>query len=292
MTGLAFGRVGCLLNGCCYGAPVSENYPLAMRFPYASTPALKLDSKSNAFGGASVSPAFSEQVEPVVRELPANADESAVAAALTRHGLDQRASSVLGRAWQLGDFSALTPQEQNRARDALASLPTGSSRQAVSNALAAAGVDPVKASLAISPAGWVVRSPASLAGAEVDQALAVRAHALQPSQALGIANGLILAAILLAYSRLRRREGQVIALLLVMYPVTRFLLEMIRGDNPHNLLTLTFTHNQFTSMVMLAAGVIVFYVISRLPASAGAFWPDRVAAAGLVQSASPRKGNV
>lgn len=34
MLGLAFGRMGCLLNGCCYGRPAEV--PWAMRFPYDS----------------------------------------------------------------------------------------------------------------------------------------------------------------------------------------------------------------------------------------------------------------
>lgn len=34
MLGLAFGRIGCFLNGCCWGAPTE--LPWAIRFPYAS----------------------------------------------------------------------------------------------------------------------------------------------------------------------------------------------------------------------------------------------------------------
>jgi len=34
MIGLAFGRIGCFMNGCCYGAEC--NLPWAVRFPYAS----------------------------------------------------------------------------------------------------------------------------------------------------------------------------------------------------------------------------------------------------------------
>ncbi len=34
MIGLAFGRIGCLLNGCCWGATTS--CPLAIQFPYGS----------------------------------------------------------------------------------------------------------------------------------------------------------------------------------------------------------------------------------------------------------------
>jgi phosphatidylglycerol:prolipoprotein diacylglycerol transferase len=34
MTALVFGRIGCFLNGCCFGKPT--DFPLAVRFPYHS----------------------------------------------------------------------------------------------------------------------------------------------------------------------------------------------------------------------------------------------------------------
>ena len=43
MIGLGIGRVGCFLNGCCYGAPA--DVPWAVRFPYYSIP--YLDQVSN-----------------------------------------------------------------------------------------------------------------------------------------------------------------------------------------------------------------------------------------------------
>ena len=33
MLGLALGRIGCLLNGCCWGARCDEHFPLGVRFP-------------------------------------------------------------------------------------------------------------------------------------------------------------------------------------------------------------------------------------------------------------------
>jgi phosphatidylglycerol:prolipoprotein diacylglycerol transferase len=39
MIGLGFGRIGCLLNGCCYGAECEKaQVPWAMKFPYYSNP--------------------------------------------------------------------------------------------------------------------------------------------------------------------------------------------------------------------------------------------------------------
>src|SRR3954471_11550955 len=36
MIGLGFGRVGCFLNGCCYGAPTDLPTPLGVQYPYYS----------------------------------------------------------------------------------------------------------------------------------------------------------------------------------------------------------------------------------------------------------------
>jgi phosphatidylglycerol:prolipoprotein diacylglycerol transferase len=36
MVGLAFGRIGCLMNGCCFGGP--SDIPCAITFPYGSPP--------------------------------------------------------------------------------------------------------------------------------------------------------------------------------------------------------------------------------------------------------------
>src|SRR5581483_4718118 len=40
MIGLGFGRIGCFLNGCCYGAEIPEgsHVPWAVQFPYRSDP--------------------------------------------------------------------------------------------------------------------------------------------------------------------------------------------------------------------------------------------------------------
>src|SRR5687767_3418320 len=38
MIGLGIGRVGCFLNGCCYGATCDSHYPAAVTYPYGTTP--------------------------------------------------------------------------------------------------------------------------------------------------------------------------------------------------------------------------------------------------------------
>ncbi len=62
-----------------------------------------------------------------------------------------------------------------------------------------------------------------------------------------------------------KRHGVVISWTLILYGVNRFCLEMLRGDNPHDVIGLTIS--QFMSLVILAIGLIYLaLVIKVLPA--------------------------
>ena len=208
MIGLAFGRMGCFLNGCCYGGEAKQGFPLAMSFPYASQPLLKLGSSPNIFGAANISPAYSHEFSSGRISVPADVP-----------------------AW----------------------LTTG----------------PIGAAS--------LKNPRSLTPQEAEQATHLRSLPLLPSQLLEMAGAALIAGILLVYSRLRLREGQVFTLMLILYPPLRFLMEMIRGDNLHDLLALKLTHNQYSSMIMVAVGVAIWLGLHKLPASCGAFVLQRQA---------------
>ena len=224
MVGLAFGRVGCFLNGCCYGGVTNPHFPLAVRFPYAARPLITVREGKNLFGGASVCPAYQHYATTSAAGRPPAAPP-----------------------WLLRRGTGGVP---------------------------------------------VLRMPAELTPEEARKAQALRSPPLQPAQAYASVNAFLLAGLLLAFSRLRRREGQTFALLLVLYPVTRFVLESIRGDNPHDLLHLTLTHNQYTSMGLVSLGVGMWVVLRWMPASAGRFWRERAAgvAAGAGAVGKTRKG--
>ncbi len=51
-VGIGFGRIGCLLNGCCWGKLCAVDYPLGISFPEGSPPAIAL-AGSEALAGAS-----------------------------------------------------------------------------------------------------------------------------------------------------------------------------------------------------------------------------------------------
>lgn len=86
---------------------------------------------------------------------------------------------------------------------------------------------------------------------------------VHPTQLYSVFDGLLLLALLTAYFPLRRRDGEVMALLMVTYPVTRFLIEGLRDDEPPIFAGMTLSQN--ISVAILACGLVAWYRLSRLP---------------------------
>ncbi len=101
----------------------------------------------------------------------------------------------------------------------------------------------------------------------------------KPAQILGILNGVLLALLLAWYYRQRRAEGRVFALMLILYPPTRFMLESIRHDNPGNLLSGDWTHNQINAILMVMAGITLWWWFGRRGSSAGGTLSERMTTA-------------
>jgi phosphatidylglycerol:prolipoprotein diacylglycerol transferase len=141
--GLGFGRIGCFLNGCCYGEP--STLPWAVTFPHGSVP-----------------------------------------------------------------FTALVNREM-LSPDALATMP------------------------------------------------------LHPSQLYSSLGAFLLAGVMALYFKYRQRDGAVLGLSLLVYPIGRFLLEFLRGDEPGRLGT-PLTISQLVSLGVFAAGLVYVVWLNRRPA--------------------------
>jgi phosphatidylglycerol---prolipoprotein diacylglyceryl transferase len=87
---------------------------------------------------------------------------------------------------------------------------------------------------------------------------------LHPTQIYSTIDGLILFLLLTAYFPLRTRDGQVMGLLLVTYPITRFLIEYLRNDE--GVFSAGMTISQLISLGLLAFGVAYWTILSRRPA--------------------------
>ncbi len=326
MVGLAFGRMGCLLNGCCFGAVCTSHSALAMEFPMYSRPLVKLDGREHPFSEAtrSPSPPYAHQLHEDLVEpdphlyLPGT--EALVPVSELHGPLDREQLGFLDQSrqqWEEGfariaDHDGLISREEwDRALSQGLAPLAGSEKWSYAMLSDTAPRDGLLSreefvNYLTRRKAWLLNEfditfDGELTGQERINAqtylkkdeisIAHSAHSLpvKPAQMLGIVNALLIASILGLFFRRRRREGQVFALLLVLYPITRFFLELIRNDNPHNLLRLQLTHNQWTSMGMIAAGVGIFLLLQRMTASAGPSWNLRLARAET--AAAPSQSN-
>jgi phosphatidylglycerol:prolipoprotein diacylglycerol transferase len=73
-----------------------------------------------------------------------------------------------------------------------------------------------------------------------------------------------LALVLWFFLPFRRHDGEVFALLLTIHPISRFLLEMIRSDEPGQFGT-GWTISQWISIGLLALGIGLWIYIERQP---------------------------
>ena len=89
---------------------------------------------------------------------------------------------------------------------------------------------------------------------------------LHPTQLYSTIDGLILLLLLSAYYPLRRRDGEVMGLLMITYPITRFLIEHLRNDEGVFFAGLTISQN--ISLALLAGGLLFWFRLWRSPAGA------------------------
>lgn len=85
---------------------------------------------------------------------------------------------------------------------------------------------------------------------------------LHPSQLYSSAAAFLLAFATAWYFRRRPQNGAVLGLALLAYPVTRFLIEFVRGDEPGQFGT-SLTISQWVSLVMFAGGLVYVWWLRR-----------------------------
>jgi len=86
---------------------------------------------------------------------------------------------------------------------------------------------------------------------------------LHPTQLYSTIDGLILLLLLSAYYPLRRRDGEVMGLLMIAYPITRFLVEHLRNDEGVFYAGLTISQN--ISLALLVGGLLFWFRLWRSP---------------------------
>jgi phosphatidylglycerol:prolipoprotein diacylglycerol transferase len=92
-------------------------------------------------------------------------------------------------------------------------------------------------------------------------AAAQRTQWVHPTQIYDAVGLLLMFFVLSAILHRRRRHGLVIAWTMLLYPASRFVQEMLRGDNPHDVVGLTIS--QFLSLIVFAAGLLYMLVLLK-----------------------------
>ena len=86
---------------------------------------------------------------------------------------------------------------------------------------------------------------------------------VHPTQIYAAIDGLVLLLLLSAYYPLRRRDGEVMGLLMITYPVTRFLVEFLRNDEGAFFAGMTISQN--ISVALFAAALCYWTWLFRQP---------------------------
>jgi prolipoprotein diacylglyceryltransferase len=282
--GIALGRIGCFLNGCCYGHVAPADCPSAA-FPLLTSPAQEVVVKREGYQtptGFTVKPGPDELQSVVDRVEPG----SAAARADLQTG--DRIIGVNGRpngavlvvltdkpellkwatetAREQGATASPDPDNGDRGIKIVTSDPAAGAalRKLLKTRLVFLGAVYVNDAFTDLIRSWP-RGDQSLT-LEVDrdgQKLTIgpftpRTIGLHPTQVYETISMLLLMVLLLAFYPFRRHDGQVITLFLVGYAVHRFLNEALRNDTeivgiPQ--LHMTLSQNISVLMVLFAAAM-------------------------------------
>jgi prolipoprotein diacylglyceryltransferase len=292
--GLAIGRIGCYLNGCCWGQPVCEQcqpVPLSPelgKFPLVPAhardqvvvPALEPDEKRPEIRGLQTSTGFT--ILPQV-ERPGTGDPRSVvanlepASAAEKTGLKagDRIIQVNGRP-NLAILDLIGPadvlgQAAERLR-AAGGVELGTGRFGFADltayhAAAAKLTDLRPRGLSLSahdtltelvrdwPRGVNTLSlVVERPGEQVSLAFVPRTVPFFPTQLYETVSMVLLTFLLVAFQPFRRHNGQVMVLLMLGYAVHRFLNEAIRIEPTY---ALGLTLSQWISVGIFAAGILL-----------------------------------
>lgn len=221
VLGLAIGRIGCLMNGCCYGGVCSDEYP-AVTFPAGSPPYMRQLETGDLLG---VTGTLDRNPET---QFPVSVEQVAEGSFADQHGIV--AGDQIRVSWlQQGDSDLLRFAKGEVGKTTFdRNWPTA---------------------VLQTEDGASVTIPVS--------ALPDRSARTHPTQIYSAINALLLSMVLWYFWTLKRRDGQVFALMLILYPIGRFLMEIVRQDEAGQLGT-GLTISQLVSCGMVLIGFTMY----------------------------------
>jgi phosphatidylglycerol---prolipoprotein diacylglyceryl transferase len=245
LLGLAIGRIGCLLNGCCFGAVC--DHPLAIRFP-AGSPAYMAQVQRGQMYGFTLSGNPKAKscvvlaVDPKRPAAPAGLKAGDLLESINGFQIctNGNALAAIEKAFHEGESLDIRVKDRP--------------------AIVVPAVEPPRQSLAV-----------------------------QPAQPLSTIDALLLCLLLLAYDPFRRRDGELFAVMMSIYPITRFLIEGLRTDEA-GVLGTTLSIGQCVSLLLLLVAGVLWWYILRQPK--GLAFPTRVFPLPLGAESEVRAGGV
>ena len=231
--GLAFGRLGCLMNGCCFGGVCSAELP-AIQFPPGSPPYMRQLEEGQLLGLKTVknespvtneSKSGSNERPPVPRDFQLTVQSVKPNSIASSLGIEpeQRVNIYLPDSLRLRHFKS----EDN--------LSTG--------------VDQELAVIVDTDEGNRLSVPLS--------SLPGRSLRVHPTQIYSAVTAALLCATLWFFWPVRSADGEVFALMLILYPIARFLHEIIRRDEAGQFGT-ELTISQWVSLAAVLLGFLLF----------------------------------
>ncbi|EAQ82659.1 prolipoprotein diacylglyceryl transferase family protein [Blastopirellula marina] len=229
VLGLCLGRIGCLLNGCCYGG-VCE-YPWAIPFPQGSPPYERQLETGEFFGVRLTQNPRGEIAVGLIRpDSPASGQVLAAGDVIVEINGEQPTAGVNSRGETVPPLVAAQR------------LVLAASHEGILRLRKADGT--IIRILLPKPPTWSVP--------------------VHPTQIYASINALLLFFVAALYYPVRRHDGEVIALTLGIYSITRYLLELIRTDE------LSFagtglTISQNVSLAIFGLALVVLIYLRRSP---------------------------
>ncbi|MBI1900795.1 MAG: prolipoprotein diacylglyceryl transferase [Planctomycetia bacterium] len=224
VLGQGIGRIGCLMNGCCYGG--MSDLPVAVTFPFGTPPYRDQVAAGEIFlHGIKLKKERPNEPSGVIAEIEPGspADKARLVAGDRIHGI------------VLADKSLFFTTN----KELLSAIFEVGSEAPFSLALNVEGFSDPKAL-------HVTDLP--------------RSKPVQPSQIYAALTALLLALFAWVYYPFRRREGEVFAILLTIFPVARIMEETIRVDEPPIVLNMMTLSQAISVGIILAAIPFWFYV--------------------------------
>jgi phosphatidylglycerol---prolipoprotein diacylglyceryl transferase len=245
VLGLALGRIGCFLNGCCYGGLCDR--PWAVTFPAGSPVYLHQASRGQlALDGIHFDP------DPFATAVIQSVDQNSIAAQAGLHSGDRIPSILVEPPGPKKPFAY--PADESMQ------LSVAGAIEALANIQEAGTKVTFRAVNATGQAAthsWTIMAP----GSPVTPPRSLPVHPTQLYSAIG---ALLLTLFLLAWYPFRRHAGEVTALMITIYPLMRILEESIRTDEP--LVGRTgMTISQNASVLLLAAAITLWIFVLRSP---------------------------